>query len=103
MFDRRFLEDQLYSPDLSEVSIQGITERQADAVASFAIAAGARALALSFGVPAVLPGTSALIYYALGQYGIPRSRDEQFDFIMDFVKENPQTYPLFKHQFPLLF
>lgn len=88
---------------MSAVSVEGITERQADAVASFAIAAGARALAISAGVPAVLPGSIALIYYAMGEFGIPRSRGEQRDYIMDFVEENPQTYHLFKHQFPLLF
>ncbi len=46
---------------------------------------------------------SYLLYRVMGELGIPRGSHEEHEFILEFVEENPQTYPLFKHHFPLLF
>ena len=46
---------------------------------------------------------SYLLYRVIGELGIPRGSHEEREFMFEFVEENPQTYPLFKHHFPLLF
>ena len=46
---------------------------------------------------------SYLLFRVMGELGIPRGSHEEHEFMLEFVEDNPQTYPLFKHQFPLLF
>ena len=46
---------------------------------------------------------SYLLYRVMGEIGIPRGMHEESDFILEFIEENPDTYPLLNHQFPLLF
>lgn len=74
-----------------DIPAEDIPKEYIEGMGSFLISAGVRGLAIAAGVPAVLPGASALLYWSMGELGIPRGRKEQARTLMHAFRLNPDV------------